>query len=156
MVDGGLTVTSDIYIGGNMSVTGSKNFLIDHPLDPKNKILRHAAIESPDVKNMYDGIAVLDNKGEARIQLPDYFEALNKDYRYQLTPIGKPTVLYVKEEVQNNMFMIAGGDPGQKVSWQVTGIRNDAYARKHPMKVEEEKGQGNNYKKGKYLAPDCF
>ncbi|HDR52157.1 MAG TPA: hypothetical protein ENN90_11160 [Mariniphaga anaerophila] len=38
-----------------------------------------------------------------------------------------------------------------KVSWQVTGIRNDAYARKHRIQVEIPKEE---QERGKYLFPD--
>ena len=142
---------------GNLNVSGTKNFVIDHPLDPRNKVLKHAAIEAPEMKTLYNGNIVLDNNGEAVITLPDYMEALNKDFTYQLTPIGKTTkILYIKEEIKNNKFAVGGGEPGQKVSWQVTGIRQDAYAKKHPYTTEEEKGVGNNYKKGEYLNPDAF
>ncbi|MBU4376759.1 MAG: hypothetical protein KKD29_04695 [Candidatus Omnitrophica bacterium] len=102
------------------------------------------------------GVVILDDKGESTIQLQDWFEALNKDFRYQLTPIGKPGALYIKEEIKDNRFVIAG-DPGIKVSWQVTGTRKDAYAEKHRIKVEEEKGTREGMpKKGEYIAKDCF
>src|SRR5215213_8141479 len=79
-------------LAGNVTVTGNLekaggSFKIDHPLDPANKYLYHSFVESPDMKNVYDGVVVLDNKGEAEIDLPDWFSALNKDFRYQLTAI---------------------------------------------------------------------
>jgi hypothetical protein len=74
---------------------------------------------------------VLDEKGEATVELPDYFQALNSDYRYQLTPVGAPMPgLYVAREIEKNSFVIGGGKPGAKVSWQVTGIRQDEAAKK--------------------------
>ena len=79
---------------------GSGTFVIDHPLDPKNKLLYHSFVESPDAKNLYDGVATLDSNGEAQIRLPGYFMALNKDFRYQMKPIGAPMPnLYVKDEI---------------------------------------------------------
>ena len=83
------------YLAGNVRITGNLqkgggSFKIDHPLDPANKYLQHSFVESPDMKNVYDGIVVLDRKGKAEIELPDWFGALNKDFRYQLTPIGAP------------------------------------------------------------------
>lgn len=68
----------------------SGSFMIDHPLDPSNKYLYHSFVESPDMKNIYDGVVLLDNSGEAVVQLPDWFQALNKDFRYQLTSLGSP------------------------------------------------------------------
>ena len=53
-------------------------------MNSANKYLSHSFVESPDMKNVYDGMVTLDNKGEAEIDLPDWFGALNKDYRYQL------------------------------------------------------------------------
>ncbi|HAZ10651.1 MAG TPA: hypothetical protein DCY56_06060, partial [Candidatus Omnitrophica bacterium] len=150
------------YVPGNLVVSGYlyKNgggFQIDHPLDPANKVLVHSFVESPDMKNLYDGVVILNDKGESTIQLPDWFGALNKDFRYQLTTIGKPGMPYVKEEIKDNKFTIAG-DPGVKVSWQVTGTRHDAYAEKNRIKVEEEKGSKDGHlpKKGEYLAPECY
>ena len=133
-------------IGG----AAGKFFKMDHPLDPANKILYHASVESPELKNFYDGVVILDDNGAARIRLPDYFEALNKDFRYQLTCIGSYAPVYIAKEVQKGTFEIAGGRPGMKVSWQVTGVRHDAYATRHPMKVEEAKKPAE---RGRYLYP---
>ena len=47
-------------------VTGpNKPFVIDHPLDPANKYLYHASVESPDVMNIYNGNVVTDANGRA-------------------------------------------------------------------------------------------
>nr|MBU1327715.1 hypothetical protein [Candidatus Omnitrophota bacterium] len=148
-VQGTLTVSGYIYKNGG-------GFQIDHPLDPANKVLVHSFVESPDMKNLYDGVVIIGENGESIIELPDWFEALNKDFRYQLTTIGKPGMSYVKEEIKDNKFTIAG-DPGAKISWQVTGIRKDAYAEKHRIKVEEEKGSRDDLpKKGEYLTPEFY
>lgn len=89
--------------------------------------------------NIYNGTVILDAKGEAEIKLPTYFSALNRDFRYQLTPIGSYAPLYVAQEVNNNAFRVGGGKAGLRVSWQVTGIRHDVYANKHRIQVEEQK-----------------
>ncbi|HEV8597584.1 MAG TPA: hypothetical protein VGR23_07670 [Candidatus Dormibacteraeota bacterium] len=152
----GLWVDGPSQLNGNANVTGTLtksagSFKIDHPLDPANKWLFHSFVESPDMKNVYDGVATLDANGEATISLPAYFDALNRDTRYQLTAIGRPAPdLHVKSEAKNNAFSIAGGTAGQKVSWQVTGIRQDAYARAHPIEVEVAKSSTD---KGRYLHP---
>ncbi len=140
--------SGNVDVFGNLSKT-SGNFRIDHPLDPENKYLNHSFVESPDMKNIYDGIAILDGSGQAEVLLPEWFGALNIDIRYQLTPVGAPAPgLYIAEEVNNNRFRIAGGKPGQKISWQLTGTRNDVYARENRMQVEVMK---NNDEKGKLL-----
>jgi hypothetical protein len=104
------------------------------------------------MKNIYDGIVVLDANSEAVVELPSWFEALNTDFRYQLTSIGAPGPnLYIAEENSNHRFKIAGGTPAMKVSWQVTGIRQDVWAKAHPMLVEEEKPIEE---RGHYLHPE--
>lgn len=144
---------------GNVSVSGTLTksagtFKIDDPLDPENKYLSHSFVESPDMMNIYNGNAELDRNGEAVVLLPDYFTALNKEYRYQLTAVGAPGPnLYVAQEISGNRFSIAGGEAGGKVSWQITGIRQDAYANAHRTPVEEVKPVKE---RGTYLHPELF
>lgn len=144
---------------GNVSISGnlaksSGSFKIDHPLDPANKYLYHSFVESPDMKNIYDGVVTLDDKGAALVTMPEWFDALNQDFRYQLTSIGAPGPnLYIAEEISGNSFKIAGGTPGQKVSWQVTGIRHDAYANAHRIPVEQNKPAEE---RGTYIHPELF
>lgn len=140
----------NVYVSGTLSKTAG-SFKIDHPLDPANKYLSHSFVESPDMKNIYDGVVKLDEHGEAVVNLPAWFEALNKEFRYQLTSIGGPGPnLYIAEEVSGNHFKIAGGVPNGKVSWQVTGVRHDAYANAHRIPVEEDKPAAL---RGTYISP---
>jgi hypothetical protein len=147
------------YFDGHVSVTGTLSkaggaFRIDHPLDPENKYLQHSFVESPDMMNIYNGVANLDGNGEVTVVLPEYFEALNRDFRYQLTAIGAPGPnLYIAEEISGNTFKIAGGGPRTKVSWQVTGVRKDAYAERNRIQVELDKQPDQ---KGMYLHPEAF
>jgi hypothetical protein len=155
----GLTFTKNVFAKSSFAVTGniskgSGTFVIDDPIDPANKLLYHSFVESPDVKNLYDGIATLDKNGEAVVALPSYFDALNTDVRYQLKPIGAAMPdLHVKEEEANNRFTIAGGVAGGKVSWQVTGIRHDPYIEANPIVPEVEKGKDQLVDKGVFLYP---
>ena len=128
----------NVDIEGNLSKRGG-GFKIDHPLEPATKYLHHSFVESPDRKNVYDGIAILDEGGEARVKLPKWFQALNSEFRYPLTCIGQFAPVYVRLGLSDNRFVIAGGSPGMEVSWQVTGIRADAWALANPLPVEEEK-----------------
>jgi hypothetical protein len=125
-------------------------YKIDHPTVPESKYLVQAAVQSPDVKSIYDGIATLNSKGEATVALPSYVAALNTDFRYQLTCIGGFAPVYIAQELTGDKFKIAGGKAGMKVSWQVTGIRKDPYAAAHPIQVEVEKPADEQ---GKYLHP---
>ena len=145
--------TGNVEVTGVLSKAGG-SFKIDHPLDPENKYLYHSFVESPDMKNIYDGVASLDNNGEAFIEMPEWFGALNRDFRYLLTALGAPMPgLYIAEEIASNRFKISGGVAGMKVSWQVTGIRQDAWANKNRIRVEEAKPEGE---RGHYLHPGAF
>ena len=186
LLEGRVNMIGDVYMYGPVSITGplSKpggSFKIDHPLDPANKYLSHSFVESPDMKNIYDGVVVLDDKGEAEIELPDWFGALNKDFRYQLTAIAAPGPnLYISEEIsdgatttsyyysnssnssnsnknKNNnnstRFKVAGGASTMKVSWQVTGIRKDPWANAHRISVGEDKPAKE---RGYYTYPELY
>lgn len=132
-------------VKGNLDVEGtisswSVASRIDHPLEPDSKYLQHSFVQSPDMKLVYDGIQELDENGTAWVELPEWFEKLNQHYRYQLTPVGGPAPdLHVAEETYGNRFKIAGGKAGVKISWQVTGIRNDAWAQSNRVQVEIDK-----------------
>jgi hypothetical protein len=117
-----------------------KRFVIDHPLDPENKVLRHACLEGPVVQNVYNGTVVLNEKGEATVKLPDYFEALNKNPQYMMTAVSMSMPgLFVKQKVRDNTFVIGGGVAGGEVCWEVKGERNDPAVRDNPLTVEERK-----------------
>lgn len=144
----------DVVVTGDFSVNnGAKNFILDHPLDPANKVLAHNAVESPDFVTYYHGTVQMDANGQAVVDLPDYFEALNTDYHYQLTCIGGFAQVYISGEIQNNRFSIAGGQPGMKVSWQVSAKRNDPWAKDHPYESEIMK-EGSEI--GKYYYPEGY
>lgn len=149
---GNVHVTGNLTVSGSVS-KGSGTFRIDHPLDPENKFLVHSFVESPEMKNIYDGIVTLDGTGEAIVALPSYFDALNTEFRYQLTCVGGYAPVYVSKEIADRKFRIAGGTPGLKVSWQVTGVRHDPHALRNPVVVEVEKSAAE---KGKYLDPEAY
>ena len=143
-----------VEVLGDLRVDGDKAFRIDHPLDPENKYLLHNAVESSERKNVYDGVAQLDEEGVAWVDLPEWFEALNGDFRYQLTAIGGAAPnLHVAEEISESRFKIAGGEGGMKVCWQATGSRKDPWAAANPFVVEEEKPEE---KRGLYLEPSLY
>jgi hypothetical protein len=143
---------------GNLNVTGtltkgSGSFKIDHPLDPANKYLYHSFVESPDMMNVYNGNITTDRHGLATVNLPDYFEALNGDFRYQVTVIGQFAQAIVAKKIASNRFVIRTNKPNVEVSWQVTGIRHDAYADAYRIPTEEDKPTAEQ---GYYLHPEVF
>ena len=103
--------------------------------------------------NVYSGNVTTDDNGEACVALPDYFEALNQDFRYQLTVIGQFAQAIVAQEVRDNQFTVKTDQPRVKVSWQVTGTRQDRWAAANRMVVEEEKAAEE---KGCYLHPTLW
>jgi hypothetical protein len=145
-----------VYYSGGLAGTGTKSFIIDHPLDPENKILKHFAIESPEVLNMYRGNVVLNGEGEATIQLPDYFMSININFSYNLTPVGRPAPgLFIKNEInENGEFTISGGNPNQKISWVVYAERNDLYMQQEG--VRDVVINKDEREKGKYLMPNLY
>jgi hypothetical protein len=148
-----IAAVGNVNVNGTLTKSGG-SFRIDHPLDPADKYLSHSFVESPDMKNIYDGVAIADWDGEAKVELPEWFEALNKDFRYQLTPIGPAaSELRIGTEIEDNTFRIAGAQPGQRISWQVTGTRKDAWANANRIPVEHDKPANE---KGSYLFPEGF
>jgi len=159
--DGVLGESGTGYAGnfrGSINVQGAifaatKDFKIDHPMDPANKYLYHASVESSEMMNIYTGNVTTDAEGVASVELPDWFEVLNTDFRYQLTVIGVFAQAVVSREIQNHQFQIRTSLPNVKVSWQVTGVRHDAYAKAHPLVVEEEK---EDRMRGFYIHPELY
>jgi len=155
---GSAEVSDDLHVGGELDVGGivtggAGSFKIDHPLDPKNKYLTHSFVESPDMMNVYNGNVVTDAGGEAWVQLPDWFQALNRDFRYQLTVIGQFAQAIVAEKIEGNRFLIRTDKPNTEVSWQITGIRQDPYAEANRIQIEVEKPAEE---RGSYLHPEAW
>ncbi|MCB2229658.1 hypothetical protein KQH82_03010 [bacterium] len=148
-----------VYSYGDLFATGTNTkggggYKIDHPDDPEHLYLSHSDVSSPEAKNVYDGVVELDGNGEATVELPRYFESLNESFRYQLTAIGVSMPnLYVARKISDNRFTIAGGEPFAEVSWLVTGIRRDAFAKATRTDVESAK---QTDKQGRYLQPEAY
>jgi hypothetical protein len=140
-----------VVSAGNSLATGTKSFRIDHPLDPENKYLQHYCAEGPEPVNIYRGRVTLDAQGEAWVNLPEYFAEVNRDETYELTAMGGPApMLHIGDTVSDNRFRIAGGNPGQEVSWSVTGVRHDLWTRAQPPRDVIEKPQDV---RGRYVHP---
>jgi len=146
-----VAVAGDLEVDGTL-YKANGGFKIDHPLDPANKYLYHSFVESSEMKNVYDGVVTLDSTGRIEVEIPAWFEALNRDFRYQLTPIGAPAPdLHIARKVSDGRFAIAGGQSGLEVSWQVTGVGKDAWAQANPLEVEKEKPLNEQ---GFYIHPE--
>jgi len=143
-VNNDLDVNDDLTVLGTLSKS-SGTFKIDHPVDPYNKFLYHSFVESPDMMNIYNGNITTNSNGEVTVELPDYFESLNVEFRYQLTVMGDFAQAIIADEITGNQFKIKTDKPNIKVSWQVTGVRNDTYAKENRVvpvveKPAEQKG----------------
>ncbi|MBK6963259.1 MAG: hypothetical protein IPH20_04785 [Bacteroidales bacterium] len=146
--------SGDVFVSGSFSASGTKSFVIDHPHDPANKYLYHYNLESPEPYNLYQGTITLDESGSVWVSLPDYFDAINKDFSYQLTAIGASMPnLHIANTIKGNRFQISGGVAGKQVSWQVTALRNDSEVRENGFLTETEKPERE---KGTYLHPEGF
>lgn len=154
--EGTVDVSGDLEIGGDAKVTGTLSkgggsFRIDHPLAPRKKYLYHSFVESDRMLNIYSGTVTTDSSGRATVELPPYFEKANKEPRYQLTPVGQSASPWVAREIRDNAFVVRTRKSGVQVSWEVTAVRDDAFARKHRVEpVQEKKGE----EWGKLLHPD--
>jgi trimeric autotransporter adhesin len=153
VADIGGTVQIEGFLYADSIFASSKDFLIDHPADPANKYLYHNSVESSEMMNIYTGNVVTDNLGLATVKLPGWFQSENADFRYELTTIGRDAHAWVAEEVANNQFKIATNATFVKVSWQITALRQDAYAKAHPLIVEQEKPARE---RGYYIHPELY
>jgi hypothetical protein len=144
----------DVHVTGTLT-KGAGAFRIDHPLDPAHKYLQHSFVESPDMMDVYNGNVTTDSNGFANVRLPSYFQALNRSFRYQLTLVGRQAwgaQAVVWQKIRQNRFVIRS-KPGVEVSWQVTGVRHDAYANAHRIPVVLDKSAKEQ---GRYLHPDLY
>ena len=144
-VQGDTLMFQDLHVFGTLSKAAG-SFRIDHPLDPKNKYLSHSFVESPDMMNIYNGNITTGSNGVAVVELPAYFDALNRDFRYQLTVVGQFAQAMVLEKIKGNSFKIKTDKPNVEISWQVTGVRKDKYAEGNRIKVESEKPESERGK----------
>jgi hypothetical protein len=144
-----------VYAFGSLAAM-IKSFQIDHPLDPENYYLNHFCTEAPEPLNAYSGNVITDAQGYAVVQLPPYFESINRDFRYQLTVIdGSDEFVLAKvvRKIQNNQFVIRTSKPFVEVSWRVEAVRNDLWVQRYGFQTEQEK---EDEIKGRYLHPELY
>lgn len=143
----------DVVVDGMLQVNNNFAARMDHPLDPANKYLNQSFIEAPERMNIQTGNATTDANGEATVTLPDYFAAISGDFRYQLTVVGQFAQAIVARKIDGNRFTIKTDKPNVEVSWQVTGLRQDAAANARRKPTEELKSATE---RGHYLRPELF
>ena len=146
-----------LFTPDNSGATGIKTFLIDHPLDPANMLLRHYSMEADEVLNVYRGNIQLDATGKGVVQLKSYAQAINTNFSYQLTAIGgaMPS-LHVSQGVDNQgQFIIQGGLPNHEVSWTIYAERNDVYMQNRPELRNPEVAK-KPFNVGKYFHPQDY
>jgi len=155
---GGSVGNAGVFLG-NVEVSGTLNgsmplVKIDDPSDPADKYLVHATVASSEMMNIYTGNVTTNELGVATVTMPDWFQGLNSDLRYQLTVVGgRFAQAIVSKEMENNQFTISTNASNVKVSWQITAIRQDAYAKAHSLVVEQEKPANE---RGFYIHPELF
>lgn len=153
----GLSATGfGVFSDGRTGATGTKSFVIDHPLDPENKYLMHYCAEGPEPRNVYQGTVVTDSAGFATVRLPDYYESINRDPLIQLTVIDGTTdfvMVKVTQKVANGQFQIRTSKPRVEVNWRVDAIRNDRWVQRYGRETEPVKPQTA---RGTYLRPDLY
>ena len=142
-----------VYSVGRFAATGTKAFQIDHPLQPETYYLNHFCTEAPEPLNAYSGNVVTDAQGYAVVRLPDYFESINRDFRYQLTVIGEFAQAIVSQKIRNNQFVIRTDKPFIEVSWRVEAVRNDRWVQQYGFQTEQEKEKEIQ---GRYLHPELY
>lgn len=145
-----------VFSFGRTGASGVKSFRIDHPQDPLNKYLLHYSAEGPQPLNIYQGHVTTDDNGYAWVQLPSYFEDINRDPEYVLTVTDDSDdfiLSKVSKGVQNNRFQIRTSKGNIRVSWEVKAVRNDAWVQKYGAPVEMEK---EGLERGRYQHPELY
>ncbi|MBL8393065.1 MAG: hypothetical protein JNN21_14525 [Candidatus Accumulibacter sp.] len=146
----------NVHVNGIVSKSGG-NFLIDHPLDPENKTLRHSFVESPEDLCLYRGKVQLDAAGQGTVRMPSYFAALTReeDATVSLTAIGSKPFLAGYDWNRNFTAFTVHGEPGREVSYLVLADRDDPVIHQLRRPVEEKKGAGY-FEKGQLLNPEAY
>lgn len=118
------TGSGNCQVNGAFAVTGTKAFIMDHPLNPDTMSLMHAATESPVNGVEYWGTATTGTGGVVTVELPAYFEALTKatGRNIQLTPAAQCSTTPWAGPIANGRFTV-NAPAGTKVYWLVKAER---------------------------------
>lgn len=122
---GGLGVwpgTGGMSVNGDFSVTGAKNFLMDHP-DLPDHTIRYGSTESPVSAIECRGRVTISEDGTAPVEFPEHFAAIVKpgtDVDVWLSPYG-PDAAWC--ELPTATGATIHGTPGAVVAWTTTAER---------------------------------
>lgn len=117
----------ELHVNGTMAAK-TKSFIIPHPLDPKNKLLRYGSLESP-----YHGIRLTGRSytqdGISIVLLPNYICELVKEegISIQLTNFKHDHILFIDEiNITKNHFIVKSHCYSKlEFFWSFTAIRKD-------------------------------
>lgn len=152
------TLGYGVFAAGDSGASGVKSFRIDHPQDPANKYLLHYSSESPFPQNFYNGNVTTDEKGYAWVELPSYFQDINKNFKYVLTVVDDEdnanfVQAKVSKKIDGTRFQIRTSAAHVEVSWMVFADRNDLRIQTNRPTDERPK---TGVEKGKYQNPEYY
>jgi hypothetical protein len=115
--------SGDVLVTGDLQVTGVKNFVQDHPIDPTKQIV-YTALEGGEARTYTCGTAQLQS-GKALIELPEHFGLVTEQagLTIHLTPRDQWLQLYVVElDPRQSVVREAQGKSG-KFDYLIHGKR---------------------------------
>jgi hypothetical protein len=115
--------TGGVSIKGNLSVSGQKHFVQDHPTDPAKEIV-YVALEGGEAGTYIRGTGKLVD-GKAVIELPEHFSLVTNQegLTIHLTPRGEWLQLYVVElDTRQSVIREAQGKSGE-FDYLIHGVR---------------------------------
>ena len=125
--------SASLHVVGSLNVTGTKNFVENHPTDPSKEIV-YAALEGGEAGTYVRGTAELVN-GKAVIELPDHFSLVTaeKGLTVQLTPRGEWLQSFVVSVTPQKLVLGEGKRKSGKLDYIVQGVRK-TYADFEPIR----------------------
>ena len=140
----------DVFVSGDLDMTTAA-VAVDHPDDPGGQWYRRALVGAFEEVTVISGNARTGAGGRVAVRVSDLFARMHKDFRYQLTPLGETSKLFVSRQLTGGRFTIQADRAGLDVSWQITGVRNDPAAKRFAVTSRKTGGQ-----RGRYVAPELY
>lgn len=123
--NGLINAQDDVDVGGDLNVTGTKNFVQPHPADP-DKVIVYTTLEGGEAGTYYRGSARLD-QGTAVIELPEHFSLVTEEegLTVQVTPRENCNGLYVAEVTTTGIVVkeLQGGTSNACFDFFINGVR---------------------------------